>query len=260
MEISRLISHGEVGRSVRSVLDVTATIMVILASAAVIVLAITNWHATRQTVTQSEQTIGPPPPETPHPLDGAVILGNAAARVAIVQYSDFQCSFCGQFARETWPAIRKQYVESGKVLAAFRHLPLPGHAFARGAAISADCAGQQGKFSQMHDRLFENQAQLNGDTGHVFASSMGLDMATFDECVRQHPTGDLSRDHNFAAMVGIRGTPTFLLGMVQSDKTVKVTNVLIGAQPLVRFTSVLDALLENGGKWSFRRFRLLRWQ
>src|SRR5262245_41540414 len=87
------------------------------------------------------------PPLVPVSLEGAVTRGDKSARVAIVEYSDFQCPFCIAFTRDTLPDLEKLYVDTGKVLFAFQHLPLENlHPSALLAAQFASCASRQGKF------------------------------------------------------------------------------------------------------------------
>jgi protein-disulfide isomerase len=87
-------------------------------------------------------------------MEGAHTKGSASAPAVLLVFSDFQCPFCGRFARETLSAIEREYVARGELLMAFRHLPLPIHPQAIAAAQSAECAGSQGKFWEMHDELF----------------------------------------------------------------------------------------------------------
>src|SRR5689334_12321708 len=108
-----------------------------------------------------QEAAGPqPPPEIPLPVGGEPFKGSPAARVAIVEYSDFQCPYCGEYAREIFPRLDSNYIKSGKVRYYFRDLPLASHTFALGAAQAARCAGEQGKFWEMHDHLFANQTAL----------------------------------------------------------------------------------------------------
>jgi protein-disulfide isomerase len=246
---SRILSR------LRAVLEVVATLLVIAASVAVLLVTVSTWRRNEQAAVSAQQSQPSqqpqqaqrppeiPPPTKPLPLDDATVIGSRGAKVALIQYSDFECSFCAAFTRETWPAIKKQYIESGKVVAAFRHLPLPSHQYAKGAAVTAECAGQQGRFWDMHDLLFANQRDLADAKLRSIAASLKLDTTAFDECLRRQPTDRIDRDLSGAAGLGIAATPTFLIGLVQPDRTVKATHVLIGAQSLSRFAPIFDELL-----------------
>ena len=224
---------------VRSVLDVLATVLVLVAATAVIALAARNWRQTAAPPAQQAPALAPP--EAPLPLDGAERIGSAAAPVAMVVYSDFQCPYCARFARETWPSIKKDFVDTGRVLVAFRHLPLPMHTEAMGAALAAACAARQGKFWPLHDLLFQNQHQLSLQAERALAADAGMDPTQFDECMqRQPPSAGITRDIESAQALGINSTPTFLIGRILPDRTVKVSEVILGAHAESRFGVAFD--------------------
>jgi protein-disulfide isomerase len=223
----------------RSVLDLMATVLVVVAAIAVLALTVRNW---RQAPQAARQAPAPTLPKTPQPIDGAESIGSTSAPVAMVIYSDFQCPYCAKFAQETWPAIKKDFVDTGRVLVVFRHLPLPMHNEARGAALAANCAARQGKFWQLHDRLFQNQQQLSLQAERAMASDAGVDLSQFDECMKDQPgSAGIARDMESAQTLGINSTPTFLIGRVQPDRTVKVSEVILGAQPENRFRAAFEA-------------------
>lgn len=226
----------------RSMLDATATVLVIVASLAVITLVASLWQRSHNEPPEVANGTDASVPKEPQPLGGAAKLGDDAARVASVQFADFECVFCAQFARDTWPAIRTNYIASGQVLAIFRHLPLANHRYARSAAVSAACAGLQGKFWQMHDRLYLAQPQLSHDTGRSLAVGLGLDPAAFNEC-SESALDSVESDLSLARDVGISSTPAFLIGIVQPDQTLKTTHIILRAQPLARFEAVFHELL-----------------
>ena len=125
-----------------------------------------------------------PLPADPVSLEGAAVKGRREARVAIIEYSDFQCPFCARFAIDTLPQIDKTYIATGKVLMAFRHLPLEAiHPFAVDAGASVECAGRQDRFWDMHDRLFQNPKQLDPNTLRGHAQALSLDIAAYDACL-----------------------------------------------------------------------------
>jgi protein-disulfide isomerase len=85
------------------------------------------------------------------------VLGNPNAPVKIVEFSDFECPFCRRFYQDTFPQLKKEYIDTGKVALYYRHLPLPMHPNAKPFANAAECANEQGKFWQMHDQIFKEQ-------------------------------------------------------------------------------------------------------
>lgn len=174
-------------------------------------------------------------------------MGNSTAQVAIIQYADLQCQYCATFARDTWPQLRKEFVDTGKVLVAFRHFPMPMHPFAEAAAISAECAQEQGQFWQMHDLLFARSERLHAATGTDLAKSLHLDLSEFKRCTERPVESVLAGDREAAAAVKVTATPTFLVGRILPDRTVDVSRMIAGAQPLRDFTEALESVLHQHG-------------
>jgi protein-disulfide isomerase len=185
----------------------------------------------------------PPLPTTPISLAGAHVLGQKTAKVALDMYSDFQCPYCGRFARETLPALEEQYVRPGKVLLVFRNYPLPMHPFAEKAAEAAECAGDQGQFWPFHDALFANQAALDVPSLQQRAGDLHLDLQAFAACLQGSAASRVQADKSGGGALGVSATPTFLVGTLLGDETMKAMRRLSGAQPLAEFQALLDALV-----------------
>jgi protein-disulfide isomerase len=176
-------------------------------------------------------------------LDGAQIRGANDAEAVMIVYADFQCPFCARFANEIFPDIQRRYVADGRVAVAFRHLPLPIHPQAAKAAVVAECAAQQGRFWEMHDRLFgETKVDLEGLPAEEMA--MGLDVERMDACLLDKSVLEaVAASANQARGLGIRGTPAFFFGRRLADGRVVVHGTLSGARPLADFERELDAVL-----------------
>jgi protein-disulfide isomerase len=169
--------------------------------------------------------------------------GRRNARLALVEFSDFQCPFCGVFARETYPLLLRDYVNTGKVVYLFRHLPLPNHPLAQTAAHATECAFLHGKFWELRERLFANQARLTLEDliGHGVA--VGLERSTLQSCLNEAGADpSLKADRVEAARLGIRSTPTFLLGPVDNNGQVQISKRIVGAQSYAVFQRELDSL------------------
>ncbi len=142
------------------------------------------------------------------------VLGNASAPVAIVEFSDFQCPFCGKLYREGGAEVKTNYVDTGKVRYYFRDFPLGFHPNAWPTSIAARCAGDQGKYWEMHDKLFDTQDSWSGledvgDTMKGYAVDLGLDNATFNACYdAQEHTSEINDDFTTGQVYGVRGTPS----------------------------------------------------
>ncbi|HYM00662.1 MAG TPA: thioredoxin domain-containing protein [Blastocatellia bacterium] len=178
-------------------------------------------------------------------VHGEPFNGSSSAQLAIVEYSDFECPYCGQYARETFPRILADYVKTGRVRYYFRDLPLPIHQNAMLAAESARCAGEQGKFWEMHDSLFGNQAALGSKDLADRTLTLGMDKTRFLECMTSDKYSQaIRRSATGALRMGITGTPAFALGGVASNgDVVNVTQLILGYQTYDDFKQVLDEML-----------------
>lgn len=167
--------------------------------------------------------------------------GSADARVAVMEFSDFQCPFCRQFALSEQPELKQRYVATGRVRWIFRHLPLEGlHPFALPAAMRAECARQQGQFWEFHDRLFAAPS-LNRSALEEVSAGLTLDRMRFAACLSNAGT-IIAEETADAGRLGVRGTPAFLLGRVTGDE-MEVADRLSGAVPAEAFAAILDKLL-----------------
>jgi protein-disulfide isomerase len=169
------------------------------------------------------------------------VLGDATAPVTIVEFSDFQCPYCGKFATETEPQIIKDYVDTGKVKLIFMDFPLSFHENAKPAAIAAECATQQGKFWDFHTKLFENQQTLSADSYEAWAKELGLDMDKFDTCLTTNETETIvAKDLTDGLAAGVQGTPTLFIG---NDKDGYI--IVVGALPYEAFQQAIDSELSK---------------
>lgn len=198
-----------------------------------------------------ENLLRPAAPPPPPPLPAAVDITNSpqqgqpAARIALIEYSDYQCSFCGRFVRDTYSQIDKDYVKTGKVRHIFRNLPLDFHPNAFKAAQAAHCAGEQKKYWEMHDYLFGHQQELDSENLPKHAAAIGLDVPRFQQCLASGKfDAQIRAEITEAGASGVNGTPTFFIGEISPDgKKVKVAAKLVGAQPYSEFKTLLDAAL-----------------
>ena len=184
-----------------------------------------------------------PAAATGSPAD-ARMLGSADAQVMIIEFTDLQCPYCARFARDTWPLLRKHYVDTGKVRFATRDLPLPMHEFALPAAVAARCAGQQGKYWEYREALFRDPSLLSQGRYAELASRFGLDIARFADCRADSTvTAAVRADAALAAASGIASTPTFVIGRIVDGEF--AGEVMPGAKPFAVFQQRLDQLLQQ---------------
>ena len=181
--------------------------------------------------------------------DDDPVLGDPNAPITIIEFSDYQCPFCGRFFEATLPLIEKNYIETGKVKFVYRDYPIQEiHPNAVLAALGANCANEQGKFWEYHDKLFENQRQWGSldfenavSTFEKFAEELDLDTDTFNPCLESEKyMGELQKDLYDGVAYGVTGTPGFFIGNEKIGY-----GLVSGAQPYAAFEQVLDQLLES---------------
>lgn len=205
--------------------------------AVLVVAAIVVWTY----FSKSSSQRGPKVPGKPISTSAAESVGSATAPVAMLAFSDFQCPYCGRFARDIWPELKKARVDTGQLRVMFRHLPLGIHANAFRAAAIASCAGDQGRFWPTHDLLFSAQDQLASESLWNIVASAGVDVQRMRDCVGDSRTAArINADVAAATALGISGTPTFLIGRAMPNDLVKVNTVLTGARPVDEFTAAID--------------------
>jgi len=191
-----------------------------------------------------------PPPAAAEKLEVAVAVGSIVVRgsqdapVTMIEFSDYQCPFCKRHVDQTVPGLVKDYVETGKLRYALRDFPLAGiHPLAAKAAEAARCAGEQGKYWEMHDRLFANQKELQVEKLPAQAQALGLDESKFRECLDQDRyAAAVQMDVAEGTQLGITGTPTVVVGMSDGAQA-KNAVIIRGAQAIATFKAEIDKLL-----------------
>lgn len=171
--------------------------------------------------------------------------GQANAPVTLIEYSDFTCGYCLKFFRETWPRIQARYVDTGKVRFEYRDYPRADRGPGLDAAIAARCAGAQGKYWAMHDRLFGEGGRLDQSAYARHAAAIGLDPAAFERCMKSgRYTRSIFEDRQEANRWGFHGTPGFILMLTAVNPTDKDPAIAIpGAFPFEMFAEEIDRLL-----------------
>lgn len=173
--------------------------------------------------------------------NGSPYEGNPSAQITIVEWGDYQCTFCHLFHDSSMGIIKDEYVKSGKVNFVFRDFPLNGPASVL-AAEASHCAKDQGKFWEYHDEVYnnwdgENTGWVNKDSLNKFAKTVGLDVDQFKSCLDSAKyEQDVIDTYAFGQKVGIDATPSFLI--IKDGKIVKIT----GNQPIDVFRKTLDSM------------------
>ena len=181
----------------------------------------------------------PPSPIVAVSEDDDPFLGDANAPVTIIEFTDFQCPFCGRHHSQTFPQIKSQYIDTGKVKYVVRDFPLSFHQNADEAANAANCANDQNNYFAMSDLLFNNQDQWANsfDPNTLFkgyGAELGLNAGDFDSCVDSNKYGaEIQADQADGIAAGVSGTPSFF---INGQK-------LTGAQPFSAFQAAIEANL-----------------
>ena len=173
--------------------------------------------------------------------NGSPIMGNPSASITILEWGDYQCTYCHKFHQSTLNTIKRDFIETGKVKLVFKDFPLNGPDSVL-AAEAAYCAQDQGKYWQYHDEIYKNWAGektgwVNHDSLDKFATTVSLDLNKFNECLDDHKYLErVNQMYEFGKKIGIDATPSFLV--FNNEKIIKIT----GNQPLEVFLKSIDEL------------------
>jgi protein-disulfide isomerase len=207
-----------------------------LGAVAVIGVGALSWMATRPKSTASKID-----PSLPALKAEGYVIGSPTAPVEIIEFADFECPGCGQFASLTEPDVRARLVNTGQVRMRFMDYPLPMHKNTWDASLAASCANEQGKFWEMHDLIFQTQDRWNGEaTGRPrgvlgdLAKSLGLDMKKYESCMdTEKYRANIQANQAEGERRQVSQTPTFIIG----------SQMIPGALPFDAFKKLVDAEL-----------------
>ena len=173
--------------------------------------------------------------------NGSPIMGDPDAPITILEWGDYQCTFCYKFHQDTLDIINEEFIKSGKVKVIFKDFPLNGPD-SKLAAESSYCAHDQGKYWEYHDQLYENWAGertgwITREALSEFAKSINLDTAEFNKCLNESKhENKINSIYEFGKQIGIDATPSFLV--FNDEKIIKIR----GNQPLEVFLKTFDEL------------------
>lgn len=194
----------------------------------------------------------PVPPSEPSEvrvsIDDDPIKGDPKASLTIIEFSDYQCPFCRRFHQEVLPSIQNEYISKGIVRYVFRDYPLAFHQQALPAALAANCAGEQEKYWEMNDFLFENPTKLDIASILSSAKGLGLNYDEFEKCVNgEKYEAEIQKDMEDAKKYGVSGTPSFFIGKTEEGKEMTASYIR-GAQPFRVFKVRIDKFLGEEDK------------
>ena len=182
-------------------------------------------------------------------INGSPVMGKADAPVTLVEFTDFQCPFCRRYSNGTFPQIIKDYVKTGKVRYVVRQFPLKAiHPKAVKASEASLCAGDQGKYWEMHDRIFKKTKSFEQEEWVRHADALGLEMSSFKDCLENGKNAQqVNQDLKEGAALGMRGTPGFFFGRTdpKDPNKFKAVEMIRGAFPYPQFKRIIDKLLKK---------------
>jgi len=177
------------------------------------------------------------------PLTSKRVMGDDKAPLAIVEFTDYECPYCVRFAQTTWPSLKREFVDTGKLKLVTYDFPLSIHNNAIKAAVAGRCSSAQGQYKGMRNTLFASSRNLKAETYTKAAQSLGMDTAQFATCMdnKDNVTG-VYQDIALGKKLGVQGTPRFYVGRVVGDQLRDVT-VISGAKSFSVFSQIIRKLM-----------------
>jgi len=158
-------------------------------------------------------------------------IGDIKANVTVIEFSDFQCPYCGKFYKDIFPKINEYYVKTGKVKFVYKNFPLGMHQYSKAAAEAALCANEQGMFWDYGDKLFNNQNELDNNSLKKYASDINLEIKKFNECFDSGKMKSIvENDIKEGKTYGVSGTPTVFINGLK----------IVGVQPFNIFQKTIE--------------------
>jgi protein-disulfide isomerase len=177
-------------------------------------------------------------------IGGNPVRGSKTAKLALIEFTDYQCQFCSRHVRETLPLILEQYINKGILRYAVIDNPLPSHKMALKAAEASHCANDQGKYWEMHELMMSKQESL--DNLSLLAASLKFDMSIFNSCLSTNKYKELvDKNSSLALKQGIKVAPAFILGSIDPYDSSKIIGIsfIPGARPIAAFQKEIEQAL-----------------
>ena len=181
-------------------------------------------------------------------LQGEPVLGDPNAPLTIVEFSDFECSYCRRFHKQVMPQLKRDYIDTGLVRFVHKDLPLPFHPHALPAAAAARCAGEQNRYWELYSSLFDQQNCLGCKGVLGIVAEAELNTSKLLACMERESTLALiNANRSEASLHNISATPTFVIGPTQRDGSLE-GQIIEGALPWATFQSTIEKALRKQGR------------
>ena len=176
------------------------------------------------------------------------VRGDQRAPVTLLEYSDYTCGYCEKFFEETWPLLFSDYIQTGKVRLIYRDFPRAINGPSVDTAMAARCAGEQGQYWSMHDRLFASHRKFSRDQLQKQAEDLRLNIQQFNKCFQEERYMEsIYQDRMEGGSIGVRGTPHFILFLTHNPEAGPFL-VIPGAFPYTSFQEQIEHLLVKSSK------------
>ncbi len=177
--------------------------------------------------------------------DSDIVRGNPKAPVTVLEYSDFTCGYCEKFFHETFPKLLSEYIDTGKVRFVYRDFPRAPGGPGLHASQASRCAGAQGAYWPMHDRLFNSGQRFSVEQIQGYAKELGLDVPVFSQCLTDETyVKAIYQDRIEGGTLGIRGTPGFVIFLTALPKDGEMV-MIPGAFPYETFQEEIEKVLKS---------------
>ena len=219
-------------------------------------LILRELEALRQALGRAPEATARNAPSAPNQVTLSVadapFLGKVDAPVTLIEFSDYQCPFCRRHYQTTLESLKQRYIGPGQIKYVMQEFPIESiHPFAFKASEAALCAGDQGAYWTMHDRIFDNPRRLRVRDFVRHAEELDLDVDDFRDCLDDGQFATRIRDSQaLGTRLGVRGTPSFFVAITDPDnpQSVEAIEFIRGAVPLGEFTRAIDAALARAGQ------------
>lgn len=172
-------------------------------------------------------------------------LGKSTAKIAIIEFSDYQCPFCVKHYQTVLPKLRERYIDKGVVMYVIKDFPLEFHNQARKAALATRCAGEQRQYWAMHNVIFDSHGQITDELIENAAKQQHLNLSVFKQCQSDpKQLAELEKDMALASKLGVSGTPAFLIGTLKNHQLLNYQR-LDGVQSFDTFESIIKNLSQK---------------
>jgi protein-disulfide isomerase len=175
---------------------------------------------------------------------GETAIRSQGAKVALVEFADYECHYCAVYEREVFPIIKREFIDTGQITYVYLDYPIEKlHPLALKASVAAECARSQGKYWEMHEELFRGLGGQRTLDPVAIAQRASLQPQAFERCFKAEPLAKIRADQAWGRKLGVTGTPTFFIGLLEAGGQINVKRSFAGAQRVEVFRQEINRVL-----------------